>query len=160
MGLVSDALGSDPAEDEAVQRYTAYLAADTLASVREQFLTAAAVVCNIPPEPPLAQAARVGAGVARMQGGDAAVLGSRRAEMLDVPPVSLPENLVYHTAFVCPISGEHGPDVAPVALPCGHVISRSAATNMLAAVASRASTAKCPVCPAWFSAAGLQPVVF
>jgi hypothetical protein len=65
--------------------------------------------------------------------------------------VTLPESLVFHSVFVCPIlRAPPAADDPAVLLKCGHCVSRSAMIRLVPA-SSRGSTGqitfKCPTCP-------------
>ncbi|KAG8533936.1 uncharacterized protein KY384_001677 [Bacidia gigantensis] len=57
--------------------------------------------------------------------------------------VALPQNYLYHSIFVCPVSkAQTTDDNPPMMMPCGHVIAQDTMATM-----SRGSKFKCPYCP-------------
>jgi hypothetical protein len=70
----------------------------------------------------------------------------------------LPDEFVYHSVFVCPVSKERSTkDDPPMLLPCGHCLNRSSIST-IAKSASRKF--KCPYCPIESTLADCQQLHF
>ncbi|RKP36626.1 CTLH/CRA C-terminal to lish motif domain-containing protein, partial [Dimargaris cristalligena] len=74
--------------------------------------------------------------------------------------VSLPEDLRFHSTFICPVSKERATDTnPPMMLPCGHVICHESLNRLYKAV-RQTTRFKCPYCPAFATAHEAERVYF
>lgn len=63
--------------------------------------------------------------------------------------IQIPNELKYHSLFVCPITKEIStPENPPMLLKCGHCVSKKALDKMkLTGTGAHANMIKCPTCP-------------
>jgi len=80
-----------------------------------------------------------------------------RVAEVQVP--NLGKEFQFHSVFTCPINLQMSTkDNPPMLLPCGHVLSQNAVTNL--GKANLRSRLKCPYCPNEFREADCQVVYF
>ncbi|KAJ1918254.1 hypothetical protein H4219_002726 [Mycoemilia scoparia] len=78
--------------------------------------------------------------------------------------VPLPENLRFHSVFVCPVSKDRAtPKNPPMMLPCGHVICKESLEKLAKGLRSNMPSLgrfKCPYCPSLSTMNEAKPVYF
>ncbi|KAJ1912389.1 hypothetical protein IWQ60_009681 [Tieghemiomyces parasiticus] len=78
--------------------------------------------------------------------------------------VTLPEDLRFHSTFICPVSKERTTeDNPPMMLPCGHVISRESLSRLYKSIRggnTDTTRFKCPYCPVHATAKEAERVYF
>lgn len=77
----------------------------------------------------------------------ASIMKEKRTEWTtqDELPVEipLPQSMMYHAIFVCPVSKEQSTDTnPPMMMPCGHVVAKESLQRL-----SKGQRFKCPYCP-------------